>query len=62
MQEQDFGKILKKYKDVNGLTYRELSEQLDINVTSLHQWVHGKFSPRYSNWKKIAQKIGNIDA
>ena len=38
-------KELKEYKKNNGLTYRELSEIIDINAVTLNQWILGSVYP-----------------
>lgn len=46
-------KELKEYKKNNGLTYRELSEIIDINAVTLNQWILGSVHPTTQSLIKV---------
>lgn len=46
-------KELKEYKKNNGLTYRELSEIIDINAVTLNQWILGSVYPTTQSLTKV---------
>lgn len=44
---------LKEYKESNGLTYKELSESLNIESTTLNLWILGKVKPNQISLEKV---------
>lgn len=44
---------LKEYKESNGLTYKELSESLNIESTTLNLWILGKVKPSQLSLGKV---------
>ena len=44
---------LKEYKESNGLTYKELSETIDISVVTLNQWILGSVKPTTQSLTKV---------
>lgn len=44
---------LKEYKEKNGLTYKELSEIIDISVVTLNQWILGSVHPTTQSLIKV---------
>lgn len=54
--------MLKEYKEKNGITYRELSEQTRFTVTTLNLWFNGSVRPTADSLNAIKQFLNQVNA
>lgn len=54
--------MLKEYKEKNGITYRELSEQTNFTVTTLNLWFNGSVRPTADSLNAIKQFLNQVNA
>lgn len=54
--------MLKEYKEKNGITYRELSEQTSFTVTTLNLWFNGSVRPTADSLNAIKQFLNQVNA
>lgn len=54
--------MLKEYKENNGITYRELSEQTSFTVTTLNLWFNGSVRPTADSLNAIKQFLNQVNA
>jgi transcriptional regulator with XRE-family HTH domain len=57
MAEVEFmiGQVLKTYKQENGLTVRQLADQLDEHYSTVWLWMSGKREPNLRQVRKIRE-------
>ena len=57
IHKEEFAKRLKEARKRAGLTQEELSEQINVSITTVRRWEWGTRSPRVDELRRIAQKL-----
>lgn len=50
---------LKKYKELTGMSYAELSAQTGISANRLNDWITGRVKPLETSLRKVAEFLSN---
>lgn len=54
---QNLARILQQYKDKNGLTFKELSDELAFSKSTLVEYFNGKGNPRLDNLELLSAAL-----
>lgn len=54
---QNLARILQQYKDKNGLTFKELSDDLAFSKSTLVEYFNGKGNPRLDNLELLSAAL-----
>ena len=54
-------KRLNEYRITNGLSYKDLSEKMGINLVTINQWCLGRVLPNNESKTKIRAFLDNLE-
>jgi transcriptional regulator with XRE-family HTH domain len=52
------GAILRKTRELKGLTQRQVAKYVGVSVTSVSQWENNQRNPRFSNLEPLRDLLG----
>lgn len=60
MKQDTLRKQVKMLKALQGITYKEISEYLEIRTSSLYSWLNGNFDFGEDRTKRLQQILTNL--